>query len=316
VHRKTIWGLFFLITTLIIKGETTAIAQSENALYFPETGHWVTGEFLNLYLGAPDPIKVYGQPITEVFIDEETNFLVQYFSKAHFYLNPGDNINNSTRRTSLGYLFYRPGRPLPHHAGISTCRLFSQTGYEVCYAFLDFFTKYGGVAQFGYPISNFETLDGLIVQHFQLARFEWHPSMPSGRRVVLGNLGEEYFNFSKENPKRLLPVIAEGLPQPVIRLRVRAFVGEAITSLEGEQSIYVIVQDQQLRAVSDVKVIFAVMMPGGSTKLYSMAPTNHRGISSASFPFDSDIPGDIIITVTVTSGEFEKQTVTSFRVWQ
>ncbi|NJN80444.1 MAG: hypothetical protein HC797_08200, partial [Anaerolineales bacterium] len=36
------------------------------------------------------------------------------------------------------------------------CRSYTETGFSVCFAFLEFFDQYGGVTQFGYPISGFE----------------------------------------------------------------------------------------------------------------------------------------------------------------
>jgi len=72
-------------------------------------------------------------------------------------------------------------------------RYFDESGHTVRGRFLTFFDKYGGVAIFGYPITD-EFVDpqsGLLVQYFQRARFEWIPNNPERYQVQLGLLGDE-----------------------------------------------------------------------------------------------------------------------------
>src|SRR5690348_8389190 len=63
-----------------------------------------------------------------------------------------------------------------------TCQIFYQAGrYEVCGRFLAYWYKYGGVRQFGYPVSvsfrEISDADGkeYVVQYFERAVFELHP---------------------------------------------------------------------------------------------------------------------------------------------
>jgi len=62
-----------------------------------------------------------------------------------------------------------------------TCHGFPETGMEVCGRFLAYWYKYGGLRQFGYPISipltETSNLDGKVytVQYFERAVFELHP---------------------------------------------------------------------------------------------------------------------------------------------
>lgn len=71
-------------------------------------------------------------------------------------------------------------------------RYFDETGHAVRGPFLAFFDSHGGLGIFGYPITDeFVNANGLLVQYFQRARFEWHPSNPTGYRVQLGLIGDE-----------------------------------------------------------------------------------------------------------------------------
>jgi hypothetical protein len=66
---------------------------------------------------------------------------------------------------------------------------FPQTGHYVIGGFLDFFNRHGGLAVFGYPITDEFSEGGRTVQYFERARFEWHPGNPWPYQVQLGLLG-------------------------------------------------------------------------------------------------------------------------------
>lgn len=76
---------------------------------------------------------------------------------------------------------------------------FPQTGHSICRAMESYWRQYGGVAQFGYPISapvsEKNTFDGksYVVQYFERARFELHPEMRgTPYEVQLGLLGRQF----------------------------------------------------------------------------------------------------------------------------
>lgn len=72
------------------------------------------------------------------------------------------------------------------------CRYFPQTRHNVCANFLTYWSKFGGLATYGYPISETFTEHGLTVQYFQRARFELHLDVvPQRDHVLLGLLGDE-----------------------------------------------------------------------------------------------------------------------------
>ena len=74
---------------------------------------------------------------------------------------------------------------------------FSQTGHNLDGAFLAYWQVNGGLAQFGYPlteVSKERLADGkeYDVQYFERARFEYHPEVNDpNKRVSLGQLGRE-----------------------------------------------------------------------------------------------------------------------------
>jgi hypothetical protein len=52
------------------------------------------------------------------------------------------------------------------------------------------------VAVFGYPISEPFESGGILVQYFERSRFEYHPELPNGSRVLLTRLGTK---LAREN---------------------------------------------------------------------------------------------------------------------
>jgi hypothetical protein len=315
MNARVRWSLLLMVIVLSNLGYQSSSAQSERTLYFPQTGHRLGGEFLAAYESAKDPLLLYGFPITDAFTDSVSGNLVQYFEKARFVLDPQAPAQLRVKQTPLGELLYQPGTELPHSPSFPDCRSFTETGFEVCYSFLDFFTANGGIAQFGYPISNFEIHDDLIVQYFQRSRFEWHPESPPGQRVTLSHLGVEYFKFAGEDPRLLLPDSRDNLPQSVFDLRVKAIPSLAVLPRQGVQTLFVTVQDQNLRPVSNVQVSFSFRLPSGEEQAYTMSPTDIHGITKVDFRINSTLTGIVEVRVEVRFDSLQERTITSFRIW-
>jgi hypothetical protein len=306
--------LALLLVAMSIGVETTA-AQSEAARYFPETGHWVSGDFLLAYEKASDPIKIYGYPITAVIDNPTTNRKVQYFQRAHFELHPENPPELRVQMTHLGEIMYKSGNALPVPQNHPACRHFPETNRQVCYAFLDFFDNHGGIKQFGYPISDIELRSERMVQCFQMACYEWHPELPSGQKVTLMDLGRMYFEARKENPRELLPDSENYIPKTILNLKVRAFPEKAVISRDNEQTIHVIVQDQNLLPISNAQVVLTVQPKKGEEETYVMPATDGNGITSLSFKIQQNGFGIVKVTVSVSYDIFEQQTRTSYRLW-
>ncbi len=306
-----------LFVTLLL-GWSPIPAQGEGQRYYPETGHWVTGDFLTAYLSTKDPIKLYGYPITDAFINQTTGRTVQYFQRAYFELHPESAPELRVQLSRLGEIMYGKygkGPELPIPDNFPACKMISETNKQICYAFLDFFETNGGIAQFGYPISNIEIHKGRMVQFFQRSLFEWHPEMPAGQRVVLAELGRMYFNERDEDPARLWPSKVNFAPQSILKLQARAFLGKAVLPLKSDQTLYVIVQDQNLQPVGNAQIIVTVRYPSGNEARFVMPPTDKDGIAKVQFPVNETLQGIVEVSITATYDTLEERTRTSFRLW-
>jgi len=74
-------------------------------------------------------------------------------------------------------------------------RFFPETSHNVQGDFLRFYNAVSDpLTLYGYPITDqFQRTDGLLVQYFQRARFEYHPELPDGQRVILTDVGSQIY---------------------------------------------------------------------------------------------------------------------------
>ncbi|MBN2003482.1 MAG: Ig-like domain-containing protein [Anaerolineae bacterium] len=85
----------------------------------------------------------------------------------------------------IGLPLHKPG--LAQDGG----EYFDATGHWVEGVFLEYFRSHGGLEIFGYPLTEAFIDQGLLVQYFQNARIEWHPTNPDPYKIQLGLLGDE-----------------------------------------------------------------------------------------------------------------------------
>jgi hypothetical protein len=288
--------------------------------YFPETGHFLGGDFLTKYIETPNAELIYGSPITEAFYSPSSKRLTQYFEKARFELYPENPPELRIKVTPLGELIhaYQPGKPLAINAPLSGCKNFVETGYSVCYSFLDMFNQLGGVRVFGYPISNLETQDGLIVQYFQLSRFEWHGNGSPSNKVQISDLGRRFFELSGEDKRLLAPLMpGNNAPQIICRLQIHGFTELAVTAQTATQTVYVIVQDQNNLPVTNALVGAIINLPDGQQIPAPFPlPTDNNGLAKFNFNFQSSEIGLAIIKIEARYDIYSAKSVTSFRIWK
>lgn len=289
-------------------------AQAGESEYFSETGHNISGEFLAFYKSNPDASYLYGHPITEQFTGHDGKS-VQYFQRARFEYRADLPEGQRVQLTPLGRETYISTGIL--NVGNSfSCRAYAETGFSICFAFLEFFDANGGAAQFGFPISGFEYHEKKIVQYFEKARFEWQPWRPEGFRVVISDLGRAYFEKMGEDPALLAPVSPfNNAPRIITELRVRAFVWKAVTLPTDDQMFFVIVQDQNLQPVSDAACNAAVHWPNG-TKDSTVVRSDTNGVGIFSLEFGNQPYGSLVYTdIVCTYNDLSGKTITSFRIW-
>lgn len=289
--------------------------QSSSSVYIPETGHWIWGEYLVMYNSVSDPLLYFGYPITDDFIDPVTGEHVQYFQKARFDLTDTSEGQKVTL-APLGRLLHEDGAALADVAEDGpTCRRFD-SGYSVCYAFLQFYDANNGGTYFGEPVSALEVIDDRYVQYFEFARMEWWPERETGARVVLTDLGEVYFDKVVANLELLKPSTASNVAGQMLNPYVRVFAQKSLVGVGELQTIYIVVQDQYLNPIPQAQVGVTITLPDGSSEFYRLTETNEYGVSQFSFIVPSlDVRSTINLEAEIS---VRGETATGsgwFRIW-
>ena len=300
------FGLLILVFAALLTTRGSAQAQSTDVQFFPETGHSVKGLFLQHYEAAKDPLLYYGYPITEQMVSRDGK-AVQYFQRARFELIGSQSI----QLTPLGRLTYKPKGPWTI-SNPNACEAYP-TGYSVCLGFLEFYKSNGASKQFGDPISPFDSSDNLIVQYFEYTRFEWRGDRQT---VVISDLGRIYFDQLKEDPAQLKPIDQpDATINPVLSIKVRAFVLKAVTLQSGQQTVYIVVQNQTSKPVPNTIGKAVVKFTDGTSQEFAFT-TNSLGIAQITFNFTDQKSGELVpIEIAVNYQSLYSTTKTSFRIW-
>ncbi len=183
--------------------------DTPNSHYFAETGHIVKGRFLTYWQEHGD-VPVFGFPVSdplrEVSSVDGNTYTVQYFQRAEFEYHP-QNVGTPSEvlLTALGsfqnqqrYALLSPDQTVSSDNPYT----FTVTGKTLGGAFRAYWEKYGGLATFGYPISNefqeISALDGntYTVQYFERAELEFHPQNLPPYDVQPAQLGAQRYQQS------------------------------------------------------------------------------------------------------------------------
>lgn len=188
--------MLFLISGMLPTAPALANTAAGTPVFFPETGHTLAYSFREFY-DRQGGLAVIGLPLTEVFMEEGRP--VQYFERARL------EWHGELALTMAGLLgrWASEGRAAePAFARVVSASAgdayFPETGHSLGGAFRSFWLNNGGLATFGYPISepfaetNPEDGQSYSVQYFERARFEYHPENSVRYRVLLGHLGRQY----------------------------------------------------------------------------------------------------------------------------
>ena len=176
-------------------------------LFFPETGHNLGGAFKN-YWQAHGGLAQFGFPQTEPFREVNASdgklYTVQYFERNRFEYHPenkgtpfevqlgllGNQLTDKQRAGNNPAFLPITNRNFPGGA------YFEQTGHNLAAGFRAYWEANGGLAIYGYPISeefdevNPEDGKTYTVQYFERNRFEYHPENKGTKyEVLLGLLG-------------------------------------------------------------------------------------------------------------------------------
>jgi hypothetical protein len=203
-------------------GQQAASAKA-GCWYFDQTQHNLCAGFKDYWM-TYGGLAIFGMPITEEFVMDGVT--VQYFERARFEWRKGSWPERFDVQLGLvGNEFvamngmtsnpaFAPVNNCPAGTTSANCTLFQATGHSVSNGFKGYWEMYGGLAIFGYPISQEFVEDGATVQYFERARFEWRQgSWPERFDVQLGLLGNALLQGG-EQPVEPFSVVAAGLNGP------------------------------------------------------------------------------------------------------
>src|SRR4051812_39650693 len=200
-------------------------------------GHAVSGRFLEEWSkqgSEQSNVYVNGLPITdrraEISTTDGKTYDTQWFERARYEAHPENKapydvlfgllgVTLSEGRGTVDPATKQVRNPAdaafvpiskPADANGSTKVWFQETQHSVSGKILEYWNKYGGLSQFGFPLSEqFQEVsptDGktYTVQYFERNRFELHPEKAAPYEVELGLLGVQQY--------KAVPIAADQLP--------------------------------------------------------------------------------------------------------
>jgi hypothetical protein len=324
--KYVLWAaVLSALAALSLAPAIRATAQS-NERYFPETGHYVSDEFLRFY-DAHGGQAFFGYPLTRVF--DQDGRQVQYFQRVRMELAPkaaaGERVQLGALSRELGYdqpPIPSSEIPPPDHPDKF---YFAESGHTIAFAFLDFYREHGGLDLLGYPITEwFIEPSGRIVQYLERCKLVWYPEYPMGQRVQLGMLGtvyvDQYVDPIYVQRREGDPILSETPPETeawqTTDLRLLVTLEHPIVGIDREQTAYVYVLDQEGRGVPGVPVTLEVEYPDGEIQELVMAPTNAHGHSQLAFKVNAAVAGQsVIVELRARYGELVAQNSAAFLPW-
>ncbi|HST06001.1 MAG TPA: hypothetical protein VLQ48_14880 [Chloroflexia bacterium] len=172
-----------------------ADARAQNLFYFSQTHQAIAPEFTEYWI-EKGGVEQFGYPISQPA--KIKGVLSQFFQRAVFEYHPELADSGNTVLLRLIGRELAQGRVFAPITAIKAplgSIYFPQTGHSLGSAFLTFWTSTGGLAVYGYPISEPEiekAPDGhsYTVQYFERNRLELHPEAAgTPYEVQLGLLG-------------------------------------------------------------------------------------------------------------------------------
>ena len=207
--RRFIWrsrvltaSLLLLIMLLGALPAPPASAAGERWCPPESSGVCVENAFLDFWR-ANGALDILGYPLDTARRTPE-GLITQVYERAIMEWHPELPVAYQVSLSRLGALLVDATPPLqarttqPPVPCAGDCTLFAETRHTLRGPFLTYWRAYGGLAVFGFPLTEpFEernAADGklYLVQYFERNRFEYHPENPPPYDVLLGRLGAEY----------------------------------------------------------------------------------------------------------------------------
>jgi hypothetical protein len=210
-RRLSILGIILAAAILLSAGVAQAqpaslpsdpVPNPATILWFPQTQHTLHAAFRE-YWSSQGGLARFGYPLTEEFPEQGSDgntYTVQYFERARFEWHPQ---NHAPYTVLLGLLGKTVTAARSNEIGfqptgaVASQHYFTASHHNVPDIFYQYWVSRGGLAIYGYPISEAiierNAADGKFyqVQYFERNRFEYHPENPPATRIRLGLLGTE-----------------------------------------------------------------------------------------------------------------------------
>jgi len=206
VHLKRL-ALILALLSFLPGGllATPRPAAAEGAACFQETGFCVQDRFL-AYWTANGGLARNGFPLSgerSEVLEDGNAYQVQYFERVRLEYHPE---NPPPYDVLLGQFGRRVIESAPSGVVPDTgpaapqagATYFPETGHNVGGSFIDYWRAHGGLAQFGFPLTELHeerlvpgSPTTYLVQYFERARFEYHPENAPPYDVELGQFGRQ-----------------------------------------------------------------------------------------------------------------------------
>jgi hypothetical protein len=203
---------------IVVIGSGSAADRASNvAIYsngqlancFWQTGYCVHGRFLDYWRNHGN-LAINGYPLSDEHVETLEDghaYTVQYFERVRMEYHPENQPPYDVLLGQFGRQIlieaYRDvdsdytGAIAPV-ASLPDTAYFPETGHNLGGRFLAYWQAHGGLAQFGYPLTEerWDTLPGgvgacCVTQYFERARFEYHPENQPPYDVLLGQFGRQ-----------------------------------------------------------------------------------------------------------------------------
>ncbi len=123
-------------------------------------------------------------------------------------------------------------------------------------------------------------------------------------------------NHRDETRPLLLSLQEDFSPQhSPTEIKSRAFAGSAVLPLQGIQTVYAVVQDENLNPVERAHVTITAQKAGEDITSPLRCYTNAQGFCRVQFPVIDDTPGLVEVFISATYRLLTTQTKTSFQIW-
>ncbi len=168
-------------------------------------------------------LEILGLPVSQPFVDDR-GLIVQYYERAIMEWHPENAAQYQVLLTLLGndLAGNRPERSAPAVPCAADCATLDATGHTLRGTFLRYWQANGGLAVFGFPLTEefteINAADGkpYIVQYFERNRFEYHPEQTARYQVLLGLLGAETLAKGRQVLDRPVAQVPDYTAPPVV----------------------------------------------------------------------------------------------------